>query len=299
MNILLTGSNGFVGQAVASRIKDYGTVIGLGRNPQNQCRDVAEYICADLADEAAVSSLQRKTVDAIVHVAANLDMSSENPHVLYDNVMGTYNLTRIAVKMGVKRFIYISSLPVVGSPERGNTQAIQEEQCPHPETVYHISKLTGEYLVELLKNHGIVTTSLRIPSPIGKGMSQKTILSVFLERAYRGKMITLMGKGNRRQNYVDVRDIAEAVACSLNATILSPCYNIVSKATISNKELAERCIAALHSSSSINFQGVDLNDDVDWKADGTKAEKELGFIPQYQLEQTIEWMLPAMKEMRG
>lgn len=39
------------------------------------------------------------------------------------------------------------------------------------------------------------------------------------------------------------------------------------------------------------FEGEDLNDAVDWRADGSLAEQELGFVPRYTLEQTLEWMM--------
>jgi len=293
MDILITGSNGFIGREIARRLKGEGHLIGLGRNPRNQCQDVDEYICADLADSASLKELGKRKLEVIIHAAANLNMSSDSPQVLLDNCMGTYYLTRLAEQAGCKRFIYLSSLPVVGNPQPSSGKegtGITEMDLPRPGTVYHVSKLTGEYLVSLLREAGIRTVSLRIPSPIGKGMSDKTILSVFLRQATSNAPITLSGKGTRRQNYVDVRDIAEAIFRVFRAERLSECYNIVSQDTISNVELAQRCIKAVGSDSEICFRGEDANDLVDWKADGSLAREELGFAPQYSLEETISWM---------
>ncbi|MDO4514840.1 MAG: hypothetical protein Q4B72_12505, partial [Lachnospiraceae bacterium] len=90
---------------------------------------------------------------------------------------------------------------------------------------------------------------------------------------------------------LDVRDIAEAVFLALTATKLSECYNIVASETIANVDLAQRIIRKLNSSSTILSEGEDASDDVDWKADGSRAEKELGFSQIYSLEDTIEWMI--------
>lgn len=294
-NILLTGSNGFVGQEIAKCIADEGHIIGLGRKSENQCPYVDEYVSADLSKEGALDSLKGRKLDVIIHAAANLNMAADDAKVIADNCLGTFYLTRLAVETGCSRFLYISSLPVVGTPKPDETGMITEKNLPHPETVYHASKLMGEHLVSLLNRQGIQSTSLRIPSPVGVGMSAKTILSVFLQCSRNGETITLRGKGTRRQNYVDVRDIAQAVRKAIQAPDLSECYHIVAQRTVSNVELAKLCIQMSGSRSDIKFEGQDSSDGVDWCADGSLAEKELGFVPQYTLEDTIAWMQSEMK----
>ena len=294
MNILLTGSNGFIGSAIAARLHGHAQIWGLGRQQANCCEAIDHYVCADISNGVFLEELRNIHFDAIVHVAANISMDANKPEVLLDNCMGTYWITRLAKETGCKRLLYISSLPVVGTPHKVNGEKkpdISETDLPHPETVYHVSKLTGEYLVSLLRKEGIQAASLRIPSPIGVGMSPNTIFSVFLNKALENQDIVLRGAGTRRQNYLDVRDIAEAVFLALTATKLSECYNIVAAKTIANVDLAQRIICKLNSSSTILFEGEDASDDVDWKADGNRAQRELGFSQRYSLEDTIEWMM--------
>lgn len=140
-NILLTGSNGFVGQEIAKCIADEGHIIGLGRKSENQCPYVEEYVSADLSKEGALDSLKGRKLDVIIHVAANLNMAGDDAKVITDNCLGTFYLTRLAVETGCSRFIFISSLPVVGTPKPDETGMITEKNLPHPETVYHASKL--------------------------------------------------------------------------------------------------------------------------------------------------------------
>ena len=94
---------------------------------------------------------------------------------------------------------------------------------------------------------------------------------------------------------MDVRDIAQAVRKAIQVPNLSECYHIVAQRTVSNVELANLCIRMLDSQSEIRFEGQDSSDDVDWRADGSLAEKELGFVPQYTLEDTIAWMQSEMR----
>lgn len=294
MNIIITGCGGFLGRQIVERVKEFGDIIGLERKEPDGAVDIKEYIVADLTDAGIQKRFTEMELqaDVMIHVAANIDMTPMSEQVLMDNCLGTFRMMQLALQTGCKKVIYISSIPVVGTPAVGDeAKKITEETLPAPETFYHVTKLAGEYMLQQLEQSGIQTAALRIPSPIGKGMSPRTILSVFLSKASNGETLTLLGKGTRRQNYIDARDIAEAIACCIQAKNISGVYNIASKETVSNRELAQKCVELTRSSSEIEFQGEDALDSVVWDIDTGKAKRELGFEPKYTLEDTIEWML--------
>jgi len=84
-----------------------------------------------------------------------------------------------------------------------------------------------------------------------------------------------------------VRDVAVVVEECLRRQI-SGIFNIAGKNRISNLELAERCIQILQSSSKILFTGSqDPEEGMIWDVSIKKAEKYLGFNPQYTVENTI------------
>lgn len=78
---------------------------------------------------------------------------------------------------------------------------------------------------------------LRIPSPIGVGMNPTNFLSVLFDKCLSNQDIELFGQGLRIQNYIDVRDVAEAI----NQVIEYPnsdLFLIAGSKSISNKDLA-------------------------------------------------------------
>ena len=108
--------------------------------------------------------------------------------------------------------------------------------------------------MRLAEGSGRRAASLRLTSPSGPGTPENRILSVFVSRAVAGTPLQVLGQGTRKQNYVDVRDVAVAVETCLTKQA-SGIYNIAAAESISNYELAQTCIDELRSSSSVDFVG--------------------------------------------
>ena len=69
------------------------------------------------------------------------------------NVEGTLNLAQLAVNLGVRRFVFISSIGVNGN---GNETPFQETDNPNPQEPYAKSKLAAELkLFALAKDTGL------------------------------------------------------------------------------------------------------------------------------------------------
>ena len=99
--------------------------------------------------------------------------------------------------------------------------------------------------------------------------------------------LQVLGQGTRRQNYVDVRDVAIAVETCLTRHA-SGVYNIAAAESISNYELARTCIDELGSSSSIAFAGKpDPEEGTIWDVSLAKAFRDLDYRPQFSLRDSI------------
>ena len=280
--ILITGINGFVGNEVANLLCNQYDVWGIGRQSYSKNPLHTSYEQVDLTDEKSMLDYaSRHRFDHIVHCAASL--SFNDTKTLFDaNIAGVYNLLKVADMTGVKSIVYISSLPVIGVPL---VLPITESHPVNPRTNYHLSKYIGELLLQ--NNPHLNAISLRIPSPVGIGMPTNKILPVFIRNCIDNTTIELLGKGGRKQNYIDVRDIARAVALALQKNC-SGVYNIASDKSVSNLELAEMCKSVLHYSTEIVFKVEDADEDLKWDVSIEKAKTELGFIPLYKLEDTIK-----------
>jgi UDP-glucose 4-epimerase len=292
MKILITGVNGFIGKHVIKYLKEYdcNNIHGIGRYDAFQGDMDINYYKADITDYSSLLQVVEKIkkCDVIIHMAASINMSFDDQSIIDINYIGTYNVCKLAQMLSCQKIIYISSLPVIGKPLQ---LPITEEHPQQPESLYHITKLSGEYLVRLMKKNGIIPIILRIPSPIGAGMNSGTILPIFLNNALLDKEIVLYGKGMRRQNYIDVRDIAQAIYKSF-VSHAEGLFNIASPSSISNYELAKECIKITNSKSIIRFNGiVDPQEDYNWDISIENAKNVLGFQPEYMLADTVQWML--------
>lgn len=287
MRIMVTGSSGLLGSAIAENLADSGHfILGIQRHPRQERRKNRQNFALDLTDRTALlkalSGFGR--LDAIVHSAASLHMDPHNVQMSLTNVVGLQNILYVREALGVENFIFLSSVPVVGIPQEW---PVTEDHPVNPQTSYHVTKLAGEWLVKLSLTVGIDYSILRLTAPLGTGMPKTRFPSVVIRQAMTHSDITLAGTGRRRQDYVDVRDVASAVS----AAIMRPTqgtFNIGSGRSFSNEEFAIKCVQLLNSRSRIRLSGLpDSEDSTDWTISIAQAREVLGYQPEYTIEDSI------------
>lgn len=164
MKVLITGGTGFLGTALYPELVKKHRVSLLGRSKPKYD---AVHFDIDFIGGHDLSNCLRG-VDVVIHCAARAHVMSENSDdPLSDyrkvNVAGTKNLAEQAASMGVKRFIYISSVKVNGERTHNNTQ-YNESSPKLPEDAYGKSKMEAEdCLEELSKSLGLEVTIIRPP----------------------------------------------------------------------------------------------------------------------------------------
>jgi UDP-glucose 4-epimerase len=288
MRVLVTGAAGHVGGAIAAHLVGLGwQVIGLDYNRPPGVAGLTAQIQADISATVFVDTVAAaiEPCAAIVHAAALIGKGLYEPAITLTNCLGTQQVLKLAELWACQRFVYTSSVPVIGTPRH---LPITEAHPVDPPTAYHASKLYGEYLVDLASREGLAGASLRLTSPVGPGMPGNRILLVFVRRALAGEPLQLAGQGTRQQNYVDVRDVAQAVTRCLDGEAVRGVFNIAGKTSISNHALAQTCLDVLASSSVIEWTGQpDPSDDVVWDVSIEKAAHAFGYDPQYSVEDSI------------
>ena len=286
MRVLVTGHNGHMGGAIAAHLVAQGwQVVGLDRTVRAG-NGLVQQVQADLGSPSLIEQVLAATppCTAIVHAAAALDKDLYAPAVCLTNCLGTQQVLQLARHWKAHSLVYISSLPIIGIPHQ---LPITEDHPANPPTAYHAAKLFGEHLTRLAGQAGLAAATLRLTSPVGPGMANTRIFPVFVKRALAHEPLQLAGRGQRQQNYVDVRDAAAAVAICLRNPVAG-LFNIAGQTPTSNLELAQACIRVLGSSSEIQFTGQpDPQEDLRWDVSIAKAAEQLGYRPQYGIEQSI------------
>lgn len=288
MNILVTGANGFIGRYVCRYLKDAGHYV-LGLDLSNLPKEqIDEYICCDMKSEKVGNILKEtkvQKIDALVHLAADMRKEPYTTEVVGTNCVGVQRLLEFCEAETVPVFVQLSSLPVIGEPIE---HPITEEHPLKPPTVYHGTKITQELLANYaFYTFGLRTVSFRICSPVGIGVNPKTIFPVFVQKAVHNEDLVLQGKGTRKQTYIHVLDIAQAIEKAIYSKAQGV-YNLASHNLLSNHELAQKCVEVTQSSSKILFSGQsDPMDHYIWDVSIAKAQKDMGFEPKISIEKAI------------
>lgn len=169
--IFLTGGTGFVGKALCGILPSEQLVIFGRRKPSSP---FARFHQGDISATTDYTDALIG-IDVVIHSAARVHMmtdDSSDPLEVYRevNTYGTLNLARQAVKAGVKRFIFVSSVKVNGEATVQG-QAFRHDDIPAPSDAYGTSKAEAEAgLLALAKETGIEVVIVRPPLVYGPGV---------------------------------------------------------------------------------------------------------------------------------
>lgn len=147
--IVLTGGSGFLGTHLLNH-EMFREALVIGRTPPAN-HQYFESISFDSIDTLA-KVLQGK--DVVVHAAARAHVMKDGAESCIDeyrniNTVGTLNLATQAALAGVKRFIFISTIKVLGEKTEPG-QAFKRDDSFSPQDPYSISKVESEIGLKLI-----------------------------------------------------------------------------------------------------------------------------------------------------
>ena len=317
--VLITGASGFLGYhliqtAIAANLEVYAA-IRKNSNIDHLSEFSLKYLYLNYEDTEQMSRLiAENKIDFIIHSAG---VTKAIRQEVYDQVNAGYtiNLAKAAENSGgiCKKIVFISSLAAVGPLNDGH-QIITEKTLPQPVTAYGRSKLLAE---NQLASISIPTTILR-PTAI-YGPRDKDIF-IMLKTISNG-MDPYIGKIVQQLSFVHANDVALAAVQSLKIKNALGIYHItdgnsynryefadIAKSILNRKTFRfhlpmplvkslafflEKVNGWLNKPSVINREKLHELAAINWVCDINKANKDLNFIPKYNLqtglEDTISW----------
>jgi UDP-glucose 4-epimerase len=185
MNLLLTGSTGFIASHLKPQLKEHAVT----------CMDKKTSLKQDVTN---TKNLPNGKFDAIIHLAAYVDVSDSllNPQkYCYNNVVSTLNLLEYARLNDINNFVFVSSAAV-------------QECYSNP---YAWSKATGESLC-FLYNHlyGIQTKILRLFNIYGAD-NTKGVIYKLQQQILQNQPLTVDGDGSQTRDFIHVSDVCRAI----------------------------------------------------------------------------------------
>ena len=296
--IIVTGVNGFVGEHVVDTFKEDGfEVVGIGSdNSPNEkvAHKLDTYVSCNLLDVDSVNNIDLNNARAIIHLAGLSAVSrsfDQAQRYISDNAVMTYNLLDHAKTSNMQgRAIVVSSGALY---DQNQPLPISEESATSPTSPYAIGKLASEHVVDYFRNRGLDAVIARPFNHIGPGQKEGFILpDIYAQLSSVGSGGEIqVGNLNTRRDYTDVRDIVAGYkALALADSLDHKLYNICSGKSLSGKDilaLVERIGNYTDIKVSIDPSKIRPSDIMDIYGDSSRIRKELGWQPQYDIEQTI------------
>lgn len=292
MNILLTGSNGFLGKTIFNILKEENTILSLSRNSGDYKLNLEKHI-----------PYFESPFDLVIHAAGKAHMTpkTENEKKQFHevNVVGTENLLKGLKKIGApKQFVFISSVSVYGQESGYNINEIHPLKAQDP---YGLSKIKAELIVmEWCKKHKVLCTILRLPLVVGNNPPGN--LGTMLRAIEKGYYFNI-GGGQTQKSMVLAEDVASiipkvaSVGGIYNLTDgIHPDFNELSITIAKQKKKNKPLNLPLFIIKLIGYVGDIVGDSApinslkikkitsDLTFDDSKARELLGWNPQSVLE---------------
>jgi len=201
---LITGATGFIGRKLANVVD--GEIRVLSREKHSDYDTIVCDLQSEVIPDQALNNVN--TVFHLAGFAHDMRDASKIAGLYYKvNVRATVQLANLAVKSGVKRFVFVSSVKAGGNPSLGT--CANEKDQKNIEDVYGKTKREAELkLLEIGKDSGMHVSIIR-PSLV-YGPNVKGNLQLMLSGVRAGWFPPLPETGNRR-SMIHVDDLVRAI----------------------------------------------------------------------------------------
>jgi UDP-glucuronate 4-epimerase len=233
MRILVTGTAGFIGNALALKLLERGDEV-IGVDNLNDYYDVTlkQARLARIAGHSRFTDLRISLEDRaamerafaehrpqrVVNLAAQAGVrySIDNPHVYVDgNVVGFLHVLEGCRHHGVEHLVYASSSSVYGA----NTAMpfSVHHNVDHPMSLYAATKKANELMAHTYSSlYGLPTTGLRFFTVYGPWGRPDMALFKFTRSILAGEPIDVFNHGRHRRDFTYIDDIVEGVMRTLD-----------------------------------------------------------------------------------
>jgi len=306
LKIIITGGAGFIGSHIAEHWSCKGAdVVAIDNLRSGYTKNIENFKNVNLVKESITNREAifdiLKDADYVYNLAALVSVpeSIEKPMECVDiNVKGLINILDACKEHGIKKIIHSSSAAVYGDkPELPKIVSM----VPAPKSPYAITKLDGEYYLNMYKEQfGLNTVSLRYFNVFGPRQAPKSqyaaAIPIFIEKALNNQNVTIYGDGLQTRDFIFVKDVVKANILASENINANGVFNVACGKSITIKELAEKIINLTNSQSKIVFEN-ERKGDIKYSLASIKNTIEnLNFLPDMDLEKGL---LATIDYMRG
>jgi UDP-glucose 4-epimerase len=295
MKILVTGGSGFIGSHIVELYQDRAEEIRVLDNLRTGHRHNLgglrhNFIEGSITDRELVREAV-EGVDYVFHLAALVSVpeSMAKPGECVNiNVHGLLNVIEASSAAGVRKLVFASSAAVYGD---NPVIPKVETMSPEPKSPYAITKLDGEYYLNLFQNERrLESAAIRFFNVFGPRQDPKgayaAAVPIFIEKALRGEDIVIHGDGGQTRDFIYVKDIAGALSFAVETPDVTGVFNAGYGGAITINDLAARVNKAAGSQSKIVHADARSGDVRHSRASADKL-RAAGWTPRHSLEEGL------------
>lgn len=308
--LLITGGAGFIGgNFIHYLIKNYPHYKIYNLDALTYAGDLIkhhaietmrnyQFIKADITDHQKIIQLfEKERFDFVVHFAAesHVDRSINDPSIFVQtNVLGTQVLLEAARKVGITKFVHVSTDEVYGELDFDPTTFFTEETPLKPNSPYSASKAASDLLVQSYHHtYGLPMNITRCSNNYGPYQFPEKLIPLTISRVLNNEKVPIYGDGQNIRDWLHVLDHCAAIDIVLHEGISGEVYNIGGHNERTNLQVVKTIIQALgKSEEQIEFVEDRLGHDKRYAIDPSKIA-QLGWKPKFTFEigidQTIKW----------
>jgi UDP-glucose 4-epimerase len=320
MKVLITGGMGVIGAEISRKF------VREGQRPVVFARHRDDSLIGDIVDKIdfepgdildmprLLDVIKRHRVTHIVHAAAFVGaVSAANPPLsIQVNVMGTVNVLEGARLFDIRRVVFTSAKGIYG-PIRGEYgpplyRPMPEDMPKNPQRIYDSAKLMAEQAsLYYAANFDVDVAILRFATTYGPGKTARHgkmgVTSQIVENPFNGLPFHHPYGGDAKDDFIYNKDSALAVyLASITDRVPSRVYNIGSGEGLTLNDFAaviRKQIpgADIRIGPGDNFLGMPYPPHGIY--DVSRARSELGFRPEYNIEQAIADYIASLKRMKA
>jgi nucleoside-diphosphate-sugar epimerase len=302
MNILITGSAGFIGCNVVKDLCLLGhNVTGIDDVNDHYDRRMKierikylvrygyKFIKSDINNIKTLDKIFKNGYfDAVINLAARAGVGNSitNPHIYYKtNVSGVLNVLECMKKYNVKKIIHASTSSVYGY---NHGEFVESMNTDRPLTPYAASKKASESLLYTYHNlYKFDVTIFRFFTVYGSFGRPDMSMIRFIKATIEGRKINLFGDGTQKRDFTHVSDICNAIR---NALTING-YNIINLGNnkpVSINYVISKIAKELNKATIINYKDKSIGDIYKTKANINKAYKLLKWKPSISIDHGIK-----------
>ncbi len=311
MSFLVTGGTGLIGsRVIRDLVREGEQVVAYDWFPERdslerllgeeEIRSRVKIVQGDVTDLSnLLRTIQENNVEKIIHEAALLTPEVKvNPSLAVRvNIEGTINVFEAARILGLKKVVWASTISVFGPAEKHPEEYIPNDAPHYPRSVYVATKSFNEVAAtHYFNEYGVDITGIRYSFTYGVGHRRGTNTRIIQQVIYD----PALGKPSRVENadstmgWIYVDDSARATVLASKVPNTKTRAYTIHGDTRSVREVADYVRQLLPGADITLLPGANIGET--FKCDTRLVEEEIGYHPQWSLQQGIKETINLIRQ---